>query len=644
MLGRAADWEVVVNRGSTPWRARQLRATAATAGLALVVAACASVPDAEPTAHALADALTSKDFNEVPLAGATARDATLAVSEITDGMGESNWSVAVQSVDEVPDEDGEGERRAVTLEVAWDIDYTDEPWTYLTTTHLDLVDDEWQATWTRALLHPELGPGDRLALHRRPAERADVLGAGGEVLVTERPVYRIGIDKTLVEEADQPTAATALAELVGIDADRFADRVAAAGDRAFVEAITLREDDADDALAGVEDITGARALPGTLPLAPTRTFARPILGTIGEATAEIVEESGGRVQPGDWTGLSGLQRAYDEVLAGTPGVRVEVVPEDGEATTVHETAPEPGTPLRVTLDRDLQITAEQVLADVGPPSAIVAVQPSTGQVLAAASGPGSEGYSTATLGQYAPGSTFKIVTTLALLRAGHAPDTPMECPATITVDGRRFGNYSDYPAQALGQIDLRTAFAESCNTAFIGARDAVPQADLAAAAAALGLGGDHDLGLSTFAGAVPDEASGTEHAASMIGQGRVLVSPLTMATVAASVAAGHQVVTQLLEQPAGTPGDTLAEDEAEVLRDLMYATVEAGTAAFLRDLPGEPIGAKTGTAEYGSASPPDTHGWMIAVQGDLAVAVFVEDAESGSATAGPLLEQFLRSR
>jgi cell division protein FtsI/penicillin-binding protein 2 len=633
-----------VTRGRVPWRASRLQATAATAGLALVLAACGSVPDAEPTAQALAAALTSRNFNEVALADTTAREATLALGEITERMGESTWSVTAQSVDEVADEDVEGERRTVTLEVTWDLEHTEATWSYLTTAELELVDDVWQATWAPALLHPDLEPGDQLRLRREPAERADVLGAGGKVLVTERPVYRIGIDKTLVDEVDQPAAATALAELVGVDADRFADRVAASGERAFVEAVTLREEDADDALAGLDEIDGGRALPGMLALAPTRTFARPILGAIGEATAEIVAESGGRVQSGDITGLSGLQRAYDEVLAGTPGVRVELVPEEGDSTTVHETPPEPGTPITLTLDAATQIAAERILAEVGPPSALVAIQPSTGNVLAAASGPGSAGYSTATLGQYAPGSTFKVVTTLALLRAGSSPGTSMECPDTVTADGRRFGNYSEYPAGFLGAIDLRTAFAQSCNTAFIGVRDAVPQADLAAAAGALGLGREHDLGLPAFLGSVPDEASGTEHAASMIGQGRILASPLAMATVAASVSAGHTVVPRMLEQPGEAPAGTLTEDEAQVLRDLMRATVESGTAAFLANVPGEPVGAKTGTAEYGSGSPPDTHGWMIAVQGDLAVAVFVEDAESGSVTAGPLLEEFLRSR
>ena len=115
-----------------------------------------------------------------------------------------------------------------------------------------------------------------------------------------------------------------------------------------------------------------------------------------------------------------------------------------------------------------------------------------------------------------------------------------------------------------------------------------------------------------------------------------------MATAAASVAKGETVSPKLVEAPADAYSSTLGPEEAETLADLMRAAVQDGTADFLADVPGEPIGAKTGTAEYGSGDPPDTHGWMIAIQGDLAVAVFVEDADSGSNTAGPLLEDFLR--
>jgi cell division protein FtsI/penicillin-binding protein 2 len=641
MLVREPDEKEFMTVGNVAERARFGFHTGVVAPvLAVILTSCAGTPDAQPAAEALATALTSRDFNEIQLRGATPRDATLAIGEITEPMGESTWSVDVHAVEEVPE--SETERRSVTFEITWDLEHSDEPWTYTTTAELELVDEVWQVDWSPALLHPDLTEGDRLVLRRQLAQRADMLAGDGSPLVTERPVFRIGIDKTIVEPADQPASAEALAELVGVDPERFAERVADSGERAFVDAITLREEDAGDVVERVTDITGARALEDTMLLAPTREFARPILGTVGEATAEVIEESEGRVQPGDVVGLSGLQRAYDEILAGTAGVQVDIEPAEGDARTVFEQAPVSGEPVTTTLDVDLQIEAERVLADAEPASAIVAIQPTTGNVLAAASGPGSEGYSTATLGQYAPGSTFKLASALALLRAGHRPDEAVECPDTIAVDGRRFGNYSDYPSSELGQITLQTAFAQSCNTAFIGLRDDVPQADLAAAAAALGIGVEADLGVPAFLGSVPDQADGTEHAASMIGQGNVLASPLAMAAATASVAAGRTVVPVIVDQNRQETDSTLTTDEARTLAELMQATVEGGTGSFLQDVPGEPIGAKTGTAEYGVADQAGTHGWMVAIQGDLAVAVFVEDAESGSAGAGPLLEEFLR--
>jgi cell division protein FtsI/penicillin-binding protein 2 len=311
--------------------------------------------------------------------------------------------------------------------------------------------------------------------------------------------------------------------------------------------------------------------------------------------------------------------------------------------------PRAGRPLATTLDLRLQSLAERGLADVEPASALVAIRPSTGDILAAASGPGSAGLSTATVGRYAPGSTFKVVSSLALLRSGVRPATPVSCPATTVVDGKTFKNYDDYPAGALGRIPLGTAVANSCNTAFVTERDRVTQAALADAAAALGVGVDHDLGFPAYFGSVPasDAEAGSEtgHAASMIGQGRVLASPLAMAAVAASVGHGGVVVPRLLPgQPRddASPPEPLTRAEATELRSLLRGVVTRGSGSFLESLPGAPVLAKTGTAEFGDREPLQTHAWMIAVHGDLAVAVFVEVGESGSRTAGPILEEFLR--
>ncbi len=609
---------------------------------------------AEDEARSLAAALTSGRLGGVSFAGAGASAAQQTWTRTVGGLGTTRPQVRVLSVAEGAD----GRRSTARLGWTWRLDRVSRPWTYRSAARLVHSDDDsvgdqgWRVRLEPTLLHPDLRAGERLALSRTLPERADVLGAGGARLVTARPVLRFGLDKTRVRPARQAAAARALARRLDVDPASFAARVAASGDKAFVEAVVLRPANARRALAaGAARAPGAEVLHDTVPLAPTHDFARAVLGTVGPVTAEVVKASGGVYGPGDEAGLSGLEQRYDEQLRGTPGATVDAVPSDGAGSsrTLWSVDPTPGTPLRTTLDPRLQRLAEAALSGIGPASALVAVRPSTGALVAVASGPGSQGYSTATVGRYAPGSTFKVVSSLALLRAGLTPASPVSCPATTVVDGKRFTNYSDYPADGLGRITLATAVANSCNTAFVGERGTVSQGDLADAAASLGLGVDHDLGFPAFLGSVPSTAaeagSETGHAASMIGQGRVLASPMAMAAVAASVAHGSTVVPGLLPgrpAPEASPPHPLTRVEAAELRSLMRGVVTRGSGALLAGLPGPPALAKTGTAEFGTSRPLRTHAWMIAVHGDLAAAVFVDLGQSGSGTAGPVLERFLR--
>ncbi len=539
-------------------------------------------------------------------------------------------------------EDESGDRATAELTWAWELPDVEESYEQTTTMRLVRDDaDRWRVQADRNLLGLERR--ERLVLRRDLAPRAPILGAGDTEIVVERPVLRFGVDKTRVGRGGWEDAARQLAAAVDVDAGSLVDRVRAAGDRAFVEAIVLRREDAGAARRAIAGVDGAVALEDTLPLAPTREFARPVLGIVGPVTAEVVEESDGFYRAGDEAGLSGLQARYDEQLRGTPGLTLLAVRGDEERELFH-VEPRPGEPLRTTLDLDLQAAAERILAGVGPAGALVALRPSTGDLLAVASGPGSGGYSTATVGQYAPGSTFKIVSSLALLRAGLDPASTVDCPASVVVDGKRFENYDDYPASGLGRIPLRAAVANSCNTAFIGERERA--ASLADAAAALGLGVDHDLGFPVFLGSVPEPESETSGAAAMIGQGQVLASPVAMAAVMASVVQGETVLPQLLpdhEVERSAVPQPLTPAEARALRTMLRAVVTGGSGAGLADVPGAPVLAKTGTAEYGTEDPPRTHAWLVAGGGDLAVAAFVEDGESGSRTAGPLAEALLRA-
>jgi len=607
--------------------------------LAALLSACTGgPPDPRKAAEALAAGLAKQDLTGIPVVkGGRIPQADL--KRVVEGMGAARAKVTVGDIDK------DGDNATATLKTSWTFKGAD--WAYETPATLTYQDDEWRLKWSPAIVAPELTANEALRVRLSPADRGDIVGAGGKGLVIERRVERIGIDKSRIKAADADGSARALARLIDIDADRFAKAVKAAGPQAFVVGLVVRAD-SDDTLSDsqIASIPGAAQLGAELPLAPTKTYGQPLLGVVGEATAEVIAKSKGSVGPGDLVGLTGLEQRYDSQLRGNPGVTVDAVA-GSKARELFATAPRPGKTLRTTIDAGLQGSADEILADVKPASAIVAMRPSSGKIVALASGPGGRGADTAASGHYAPGSTFKLVTALTFLRSGLKPSTAVPCTPTVTVEGRRFKNYSDYPGSAIGNIPLRSAIANSCNTAMIATRGKAPQAKLAGAAAALGLGPDLDLGFPAYLGSVPRKAEGTEHAASMIGQGRIEASPLAMAVVAASIAHGSRVTPTLLAdsptKPAAKPADALTSREAEQLQEMFRGVVTDGSGRFLSDVPGKPVSAKTGTAEYGTDTPPRTHAWMIATQGDLAVAVFVDDGESGSQTAGPLLEAFLRS-
>ena len=497
-------------------------------------------PTAGEAADTLAKALASGEFAAVALAGdATTAAVTADYAEVTAGMGELTPMVRAGEVRE------EGDTATATLAWMWPI--AGDEWSYTTDVELTKVGDEWQAAWDRGLVEPSLRPGTVLDLTPIAGERGPITGNKGAALVTDRPVLRFGIDRTKVGAARSVRSARELARLLDIGAGDYAARAQASGPKAFVEALVLREYDVSEAVSQrYHRIKGAVAIADRLPLAPSREFALPILGTVGEVTAEMIEKHPDKYRIGDRAGLSGLQARYDDQLRGTPGAVVEAIASDGDERELFRVDPLPGRPLELTLDERMQNAAEAALAGVGPASALVALRPSDGAILAAANGAGNNNYNIATYGQAAPGSTFKTVSSLALLRAGLTADTLVPCPSRVVVDGKPFENYDDYPAGALGDIALRVAVANSCNTAFISQVGKLSAGDLAAAAASLGLGIDHDLGFPAYFGEVPPPESETEAAADLIGQGGILASPMAMATVMASIQAGKTVVPRLV--------------------------------------------------------------------------------------------------
>lgn len=259
------------------------------------------------------------------------QDPDRAAEQLTAILGElAEYPREVVAGDPVEVEDADGStdwQRDVPLTWTLDMGEGADPLVMSSTARLELQEttdgQEWRAVWDPAVVHPEATEGSTMTIDRTAAERGEVTGYDGQVLVEEREVMRIGIDKQNLDEADYSSAAEALGEALALnDVQAFVDRVMAAGEKAFVVAITIRASEQNT--YGVDELrtmAGVLVVDDTMMLPPTPSFARPIIGSVGEATAEIIEDSEGQVEQGDLVGLSGLQSLYDAQLRGTPGSR-----------------------------------------------------------------------------------------------------------------------------------------------------------------------------------------------------------------------------------------------------------------------------------------------------------------------------------
>ncbi|MGQ0623403.1 MAG: penicillin-binding transpeptidase domain-containing protein [Sporichthyaceae bacterium] len=643
---------------------------------ALLATGCSSLPDGLPggggpsaadQARVVGEAfLADWSAGELAAAGARTTDSTAATGALT-AMSDT-LRPELRTLTARDSSGCEGQAPCtLNFDVALELDALGS-WAYASSLTLVQVvpapDAEavWKVSWAPQILHPRLGAGQAFSRTRELPERAPILDRNGEALVTQQPVYRVGVVAGQVPEG----AIEQLAELLDVNVDGLLIRTNKAEENQFVEAVVLRQSDYDEVKGEVADITGALVRADTLTLAPTRQYARGVLGAVGNATAESLAKAGPTASEADSLGLFGLQGEYQQQLAGVPGGRVEIVDASTRASveTLIEFTQVPGTALRLSLDRDIQDAAERSVALTEENSSLVAIDTQTGDILAVANGPADKaGEDRALNGQYSPGSTFKIVSTLALLRSGITVDEQINCPRSVNVEGKQFENYDGLGS--LGRVPFRTAFTQSCNTVFTRKADDLDPNALAEAGDSFGIGLDYDLPLAGFSGDIPTCTSEVDCAAAGIGQGRVLMSPLSLASIAATVASGTPRLPRLIldesvdaagPAPAPSPFATATPSaiagsdevvlpplaEAAILRELMIATVQSGTARIL-DLPGRTVGAKTGTAEYGSESEPGKHAWMVGFSGDVAFAVIVERGDTGARTAGPLARAFLEA-
>jgi cell division protein FtsI/penicillin-binding protein 2 len=526
-------------------------------------------------------------------------------------------------------------------------------WSYEGLLRLVRRDGRWRVDWAPATLHPDLAPGQRFQRTRTWPDRAPILAADGTELVGPGPMVTISI---VGERVDDPAAvADALATHADVPRETTRKALAEAERRSnqAVPVTTIPEVDYDQVRDAIYPVPGLsfEKVTGRERSGPASTGI--LLGSVGPVTADDLKQLGAPYQTGDLVGHgNGLEAAFERRLAGTPSGEVRLVGKDGQTVKVlHRFAGKDGQMVETTIDPRAQEAAEAALDPVAKPAALVAVRPSTGALVAVVNTP-VDGYNRALLGRYPPGSTFKVVTAAALLAGGLRPADPVDCPKQATVGGRVFGNFED---EVLGRIPFSSAFAHSCNTAFV--QQAAQRLDgdqLTAAAAGFGFGLDPSPGIPAVTSRVPPPSDRADLAAEAFGQGRVTASPLQMAMVAATAANGRWHQPTLVSssrsdasnsndsggvEPAKSP-DPLDARVAGTLRTLMRQVVTEGTAASA----GLPAGVagKTGTAEFGTGDPLPTHAWFIGFRADLAFAVIVEDGGVGGEVAAPAAARFLR--
>ncbi|GGT03331.1 penicillin-binding transpeptidase domain-containing protein [Nonomuraea spiralis] len=296
-------------------------------------------------------------------------------------------------------------------------------------------------------------------------------------------------------------------------------------------------------------------------------------------------------------------------------------------------------PFPTTIDLRVHAAGAKALDDVTKPASLVALRASTAEILAVVNKPG--GFNRALLGKYPPGSTFKVVTASALVADGVEPARTVTCPAEKNIGGFPFHNagFKDY-----GTLSFQDAFAHSCNTTF--GEMSVAELNggrLAQVARSFGFDTPIKPGVPAVRAEFPDPKDDTDLASASIGQGRVLASPLNMASVAAAIASGAWIPPRIVAKnmAADVRPRPLERGVVSALRKLMPAVVTDGTAKAAPFPPG--TAGKTGTAEYGSGKEPPAHSWFIGYKGDVAFAVIVEGGGAGSAVAAPIAARFLNA-
>ncbi|MEU0247210.1 penicillin-binding transpeptidase domain-containing protein [Streptomyces sp. NPDC006235] len=368
----------------------------------------------------------------------------------------------------------------------------------------------------------------------------------------------------------------------------------------------------------------------------------PPIEAVGRDGSELTKEKYPSLGPV----LDALREKFGRKAGGSSGIEL-VVRHSGSAPDTPLLTLAEGKPgkLTTTISPSAQAAAEKAVKRFAQ-SSVVAVKPSTGEVLAVANNR-TDGFNAAFEGRTAPGSTMKIITAAMLIDNGvTSMSGPAPCPPTATWQSQTFHNLKGMEPNE--KATLADSFLRSCNTAFIKLIDEKPLTDASLNQEAeqhFGLGQDNwKTGVVSFDGSVP-AVGGPDRAAGAIGQGQVQMSPLNMASVTATAITGtfrqpYLVSPRLddrqLAQAEGLKASTVAQ-----LKQMMRLTATQGTAQEAMAGLGGDIGAKTGSAEVdGNAK---SNSWFTGFRNDVAAAAMTEEGGHGGDAAGPIVAAVLRT-
>jgi penicillin-binding protein 2 len=536
-----------------------------------------------------------------------------------------------------------------------------------------------------------LSTNNRLRLRTVEAPRGFILDRHGEILVENRPTFDLYATPEDVTNAGEVGAV--LAEILRVPPAEIEARLAEGRARPY-QPLLLRKDLEPAMLVAVEerrlDLPGINLRIRPIRAYPSGGIAANLLGYVSEVNqTQLQREEYRDFRPGEYVGQAGVERRFDAFIRGVDGgEQVEVDARGRSLRLVSRIEPRSGANILLTIDRKLQEAAEAAFA--GKKGTVVAMNPTTGEILALVSRPsydpnlfaqrisGEDWQRIATdaghplqnrafQAQYPPGSIFKLIVAIAGLESGAlTPDTKIHCNGAFHLGNVKF---DDWKKGGHGTLNLRQAIVNSCNIYFYQAGLKVGIEEIVRMSKAFGLGEPPGLGLGDeVKGHLPNPQprkrgqpgwSAGNTVVSSIGQGLVVTSPMQLLTMVSAIANGGTIYRPyVVRRVASLSGEILEEYEPEAVRQVgvnpetlafirqaMLGVVQEGTGVRSK-VPGVLIGGKTGTAqvvkkgEEKKHADLKDHAWFVSFapvdNPRIAVVVLVENGGFGGQVAAPI--------